>query len=260
MPSSPFVVRTGTLPAILCVGVITSAAAGSRGQDVSVTAGVHGPPPVPHAQREERVGRDRPPRESVVLGWNAALLDAVRAVRFTPVFTARALAVVHTCMYDAWAAYDARAVGTVFGDALRRPQHERTLAAKQEAVSYAAFAALVDLFPSQRLAFEGVMEEIGLDPAYESTDPSTPAGVGNAACGAVLEWRRRDGSNQLGDLNNGVPYSDYTGYESVNSPHAGGHSSGLSRAALAERHAVRPGARGPVSPASPGRVPEHAVF
>ncbi len=60
--------------------------------------------------------------------------------------------------------------------------------------------------------FESVMVEMGLDSADESTDPSTPSGVGNAACGAVLEWRQHDGSNQLGDLNDGVPYSDYTGY------------------------------------------------
>jgi len=153
-----------------------------------------------------------------VLRWNAALLDAVRTVRFAPMFTARALAVVHTCMYDAWAAYDARAVGTVFGDALRRPPRERTLTAKEVAVSYAAFTALVDLFPSQRLVFVGVMEEMGLDPADESTDPATPAGVGSAACGAVLAWRHHDGSNQLGDVNGGPPYSDYTGYMPVNSP------------------------------------------
>jgi len=132
--------------------------------------------------------------------------------------TARALAIVHTCTYDAWAAHEARALGTMFGDALRRPPQEHTLAAKEVAVSYAAFRALVNLFPSQSTVFERVMEEMGLDPTYESTDPSTPAGVGNAACGAVLTWRAHDGANQFGDLSGGSPYSDYTGYVPVNSP------------------------------------------
>src|SRR2546426_9346736 len=81
-------------------------------------------------------------RDNVVLQWNSALLQAVRDVRFAPMFTARALAVVHTCMYDAWAAYDARAVGTVLGDSLRRPKLERTRAAKRVAVSFAAYRAL----------------------------------------------------------------------------------------------------------------------
>jgi hypothetical protein len=34
----------------------------------------------------------------------------------------------------------------------------------------------------------------------------------------VLEWRRDDGLNQVGDLSNGVSSSDYTGYQPVNSP------------------------------------------
>jgi len=51
-------------------------------------------------------------------------------------------------MYDSWAAYDNRATGTQLGGALRRPPEERTIANKQEAVSYAAYSALGDLFPA----------------------------------------------------------------------------------------------------------------
>jgi hypothetical protein len=132
--------------------------------------------------------------------------------------TARALAIVHTCTYDAWAAYDAHAVGTALGGALRRPHHERTPSAREVAVSYAAYRALVNLFPSQQMTFDRLMAEMRLDPADESTDPSTPAGVGNVACGAVLALRANDGANQFGDLTGGAPYSDYTGYVPVNTP------------------------------------------
>ena len=192
--------REGAMQRIgLCVGIITLVATGSLGPSARLAA-----------------AGGEPYRESVALVWNAALLDAVRAVRFAPMFTARGLAIVHTCMYDAWAAYDARAVGTVFGGALRRPGDEQTLAAKEVAVSYAAFRALVDLFPSRRPVFEAIMEQMGLNPAYESTDASVPAGVGNAACAAVLAARAHDGANQLGDSNGGPPYSDYTGYLPVN--------------------------------------------
>ena len=46
---------------------------------------------------------------SVVSDWNAAALAEVRlskALRNGPPMVARALAIAHTCMYDAWAAYD----------------------------------------------------------------------------------------------------------------------------------------------------------
>ena len=44
---------------------------------------------------------------TVVVRWNQALLQAVRDTRMPPPQVARALAVVHTSMFDAWAAYDA---------------------------------------------------------------------------------------------------------------------------------------------------------
>jgi len=54
---------------------------------------------------------------------------------------ARALAIVHTCIYDAWAAYDNRAIGTRLGGALRRPPQEHTRANKETAISFAAYRA-----------------------------------------------------------------------------------------------------------------------
>jgi hypothetical protein len=38
------------------------------------------------------------------------------------------LSIVHSAAYDAWAAYDAKAVGTRLGGSLRRPSSERTTA------------------------------------------------------------------------------------------------------------------------------------
>ncbi|HET8646139.1 MAG TPA: haloperoxidase, partial [Vicinamibacteria bacterium] len=149
--------------------------------------------------------------------WNQALLQAVRNTGFAPMFTARALAIVHTSMFDAWAAYDPVAVGTRLGGTLRRPASEHTLANKERAVSYAAYRALVDLFPTQKTLFDGVMAEMGFDPSDTSTDPATPTGIGNLVSAALLEFRHHDNSNQLGDLAPG-PYSDWTGYQPVNTP------------------------------------------
>src|SRR3989442_11597220 len=58
--------------------------------------------------------------DSVVLLWNEAALQGVRDSRLGPPMVARALAIVQTSVFDAWAAYDHRALGTQFGGALRR--------------------------------------------------------------------------------------------------------------------------------------------
>jgi hypothetical protein len=160
----------------------------------------------------------KPYRETIAVRWNEAALEAVRHSRMGPPAVARALAIVHTCMYDAWAAYDRKAFGSRLGKALRRPARERSAANREEAVSVAAHHALGDLFPSDRHIFDGLLEQFGYGQAGASTDPSTPAGVAHAACSAVLAFRHADGSNQLGDLNGGAPYSDYTGYAPVNTP------------------------------------------
>ena len=158
-----------------------------------------------------------PAPESVVVRWDEAALAAVRRTRLGPPMVARALAVSHTAMYDAWAAYDAQAVGTRLGASLRRPSSERSEANKERAVSYAAYRALVDLFPSEQESFDNLMSELGFDRLDVSTDASTATGVGNLTAAAVLSFRHHDGANQLGDLAPGA-YSDYTGYQPVNDP------------------------------------------
>jgi hypothetical protein len=157
---------------------------------------------------------------NVVIQWNQAALQGVRDSKLGPPMVSRALAIVHTCMYDAWAAYDERALGTRLGGSLRQPRVQRQSAKKTEAISFAAFRALVDLFPQdEQSVFRPLMEQLGYDPNDTSTAAMTPSGVGNAACAAVLEFRHNDGSNQLGNLTDGgVAYADYTGYASVNPP------------------------------------------
>jgi len=157
---------------------------------------------------------------NVVIQWDNAALQGVRDTKMGPPMVARALAIVHTCMYDAWAAYDDRARGTQLGTKLRQPHHMRTLENKEEAISFAAYRAVTDLFPQDDVTlYRPLMTSLGYDPNDTTTDATTPSGVGNEACAAVLEFRHGDGSNQLGTLSpSGVPYSDYTGYEAVNLP------------------------------------------
>ena len=156
---------------------------------------------------------------TVVTKWNDAALQAIRVTHPGPPIVARALAIVDTCMFDAWAAYDAKAKGTRLGQTLRRPSGERTNDNKEKAISFAAHNCLVDLFPSEKASFDALMVTLGYVPSDTSTDLSTPSGIGNVAAQAVLDFRHHDGSNQLGDLNPG-PYTDYTGYTAVNTPNS----------------------------------------
>jgi hypothetical protein len=134
--------------------------------------------------------------DNVVLQWDEELLQAVRALPPGPTVTARAISVVHTAIFDAWAAYDAKARGTRLGVSLRRPAAERTLDNKKKAISFAAYTTLVDLFPVRQPDFAQQMEAL-YGPEW-AADASTAAAVGRTAAQAVIDYRHADGSNQLG--------------------------------------------------------------
>ena len=135
-----------------------------------------------------------------------------------PTVSSRMFGIVVTAMYDAWAAYDDKAVGTQLGGKLRRPPAERTEANKRKAIAYATYRALLYLCAEDKDYIVEQMRQYGFDPNDNSTDVSTPQGIGNVAAAAVIEYRRHDGANQDGDElgSNGVPYSDYTFYKPIN--------------------------------------------
>src|SRR5262244_1096876 len=158
---------------------------------------------------------------TVVSDWNAAALAEVRlskSLRNGPPIVARALAIAHTCMYDAWAAYDDVAVATSdTAGSRRRPPEERTDENKAKAISFAAYRCLGNLYPDGSLPpplaqpsvrLQAMLVSLGYslaeacltDDACRAADPTTPAGIGNIAAQAVIDARRHDGSNQYGDL------------------------------------------------------------
>ncbi len=157
---------------------------------------------------------------TIATQWINVALQAIRVTRPAPSVSARLLAIVSTCMYDAWVVYMPTAIGTRLGATLRHYENGHAYhSQKTIAVSFAAYRALVDLMPGQLPAFQAMMQHLGYNPDDTSTDTSTPVGVGNVVAKAVLDFRHHDGSNQLGDLNAG-PYSDYTGYTPENTPDA----------------------------------------
>lgn len=133
--------------------------------------------------------------QNVVVTWNAVGLAATTATQMGVTPASRALAIVHTCMYDAWTTYDPRAVPTL-ANGIPKAVAQGSAAHKARAVSYAAYRALLDLLPTQAALFARQMRALGYNPADTSTDVTTPAGVGNVAAWTVLASRRNDGANQ----------------------------------------------------------------
>jgi hypothetical protein len=163
------------------------------------------------------------PRDSdnVILKWDEQLLSTIRAypAQTGPTVTARAIGILHTATYDAWAAYDPVAVDTRQrlrpptppNPDLRQPAAERTPANKNKAISFAAYRVLVHLFPPATFSSKAPTYYVpdvlmtGAGPAGLNYDPAeadsktpgvidTPAEVGNAAAQAVLNYRDMDGS------------------------------------------------------------------
>lgn len=168
-----------------------------------------------YSHKTSALQKNRARGDQLVVRWNEITLQAIRDLQPPIPVTSRALAIVHTCMFDAWAAYSPVARGTRFGNNLRRPDAEHTQANKCQAISYAAYRALVDLFPTIQDRFRQTMISLGYDPSNRSIDLSTPVGIGNTVAQAVLDFRHNDGSNQLGNLSPGT-YADYTRYQAVN--------------------------------------------
>jgi len=152
------------------------------------------------------------PSPTISVMWDQAAQQAVTETKVGPTVGSRAYSMVHTAMFDAWAAYDPTAIATQLGDQLQRPEAENTDAHKTEAMSYSAYRVLTDLFPEQVEIFDQLMADLGFDPNNTTTDTTTAAGIGNVSANALLEFRHQDGSNQLND------YANTTDYQPVNTP------------------------------------------
>ena len=111
--------------------------------------------------------------DDVIVLWNDQLLDTIRAypAQTGPTITARALGVLHTATYDAWAAYDPTAKVTRPDGPAQQQATRNTLPNKKEAISYAAYRVLNDLFPPGSFPSTG---------AYQTPDGRQPSRQGRA--------------------------------------------------------------------------------
>jgi hypothetical protein len=151
--------------------------------------------------------------KSQVVLWNEVFIKAVRAGTLGPPQVARAMAIMNTAIFDAWALTTKR-VRTVHANVTRAEfsSNQDTL---NTATSFAAYRTLVNLYPAQKASFDAEMVARGLDISDAASTLANPAGLGNLAAAAVIDFRKSDGANQMGDLAVGA-YADYTGYAPVN--------------------------------------------
>lgn len=166
-------------------------------------------------QDVERTGKD-----NIAYKWGKMALDATAndTERFSPrpTVTSRYLGLIFTAVFDAWSRYDSTAI-PVYLDIDRRPENERTISKKEEAISYAAYRSLSEYYYTDSSLFKELMIELGYDPNNDSMDPNTAAGIGNLAAYTIIEARKNDGSNQYGEVEGSTgPYWDYTHYKPVN--------------------------------------------
>jgi hypothetical protein len=154
----------------------------------------------------------------LALRWNRLACDAIYYTKTPPTIAARALAMVHTAMYDAWTAYSGgNEISTTTGSRLKRPDSECTKQNREIAFSFAAYRVLEALFSQQlpaehKMVFSSLMKEIGCKPTDESRDLNKPQGIGNICAKMVIDSRMGDGANQEED------YADYTGFKPANDP------------------------------------------
>lgn len=154
--------------------------------------------------------------KSLSLQWNRLALDAIKLTPSLLPFAARALAMVHTAMFNAWSVYD-DAISTNTGKFIKiAGERSHSQANKRKALSYAACQVLKELFKPKLLAskqdmFRDMMHSLHLDPDDTMLDVLQPQGIGNLAGKQVLEYRNGDGSNASGTLHCPA-WSDYTGY------------------------------------------------
>ena len=139
------------------------------------------------------------PEWSVARHWNEALLDAVRRDLPAPTVHSRNLYHTSAAMWDAWAAYDARALGIfVNEDADARDVD----AARDEAISYAAYRVLEARYIDSIGASETIpqFDQLMTDLCYSiemiAADGETPGALGNRIAQTILAVGRSDGSNE----------------------------------------------------------------
>ncbi len=160
-----------------CLAPVVVAAASHIGREISV----------PRQEGVERAFTNGTTDGDVVIEWNTAALNAIRAGRTPPPIASRALAILHTSIYDAVNGIDRRHEAYLVQSAVP------TSASEEAAASAAAHKVLVTLFPANAASFDDLHLTI-LSAIRNGPRKSTGIAWGESVADQILAWRTGDGS------------------------------------------------------------------
>lgn len=152
---------------------------------------------------------------SIVIPWNRAAGLAVQLMVMPVTIAARMYAMLNEAIYNAWAHYDGVAYFTQSG-LYKRAWTERNDINRRVAICHAAHGVLSEFFPNLIYQFDALLQPNIAD-AWMSYGGWQAGNVGRTVAYRVIQSRNSDGANMRGDLAPGF-YSDWTGYQSVNTP------------------------------------------
>ncbi|MCB9656081.1 MAG: vanadium-dependent haloperoxidase [Sandaracinaceae bacterium] len=154
------------------------------------------------------------PSGTIARRWSEQLLNSIRRDIPHPPKHARNLLHVSIAMYDAWAAFDATAVGVVVDET-----HTATMPSDVDtAISYAALRVLQHRYTTavggamSLDCYARFMDVLGLDPDDETAVGDTPIAIGNRIGNAVVARFADDGANEANN------YADTTSWTPENPP------------------------------------------
>jgi hypothetical protein len=143
---------------------------------------------LPSQQKNTDVPATKP---DVVLRWNEAALETIKADRTPPPLAARNLAIVHIAVYDAVNAIER--THKPFRVEMNAPANTSA----EVAAAVAAHRALVALYPKQGEHFDKLLDQCLKEvPAGAARTNGSTLGV--AVADKVLAWRADDGANRKG--------------------------------------------------------------
>jgi hypothetical protein len=173
---------------------------------------------------------------SIVCAWNAVISNALQiatgdqSLNLGPPMVARALAMIYTAAFQAWAPFSKTGRPALPGGEPRVAPADRTEHNKEIAISYAIYRTATHLLPNRKIRqlLDAQMHALGHWPPNSTSTGSTPDAIGNAAAAAVIADRIHDGANERGDAigtpppeapsMRRQPYEDYTNYRPRNPP------------------------------------------
>ena len=137
-------------------------------------------------------------------------LQAIRQDFARPVVHARNLYHGSVAMYDAWATVQGKRALPLLETYPGSEDLPRTVAAAEQAVSYAAYRLLLQRYRSSPGGVgtlsqaRALMEQLGYDTTYASVDyrSGNPAAVGNFIAEQIIAYGRTDGANEALDYAN----------------------------------------------------------